>query len=140
METGDLRHLVGHGVERACQLCNGRGKSSPSGTSWRGSQCADAGVSSQDVEVAIVVQHRHIHSKCHRPDQAVGQCADRLARLSARAVQARCGFVACQSFDWQVRAACQEPAELLVMIGITSARQNLHDHDVSGVHRHVVLE
>ena len=97
----------------------------------------------------IVVQHRHTHSKCHRPYQAVGQCPDCLARLSARAIQARCGFVACQSFDWQVLTARQQATKLLlvvvvvvvvVVIVITSAGLDLHDHNVCRVHRGVVLE
>ena len=45
-------------------------------------------MSSENVEIAIVVQNRDAGSNRHYPDEAIGQRPDRLAGLSARAVQA----------------------------------------------------
>lgn len=73
--------------------------SSPFGTSRLGSLCWDVGVSSKDVEITTVVQHGDAGSKRHCPDRTVGQSSDRLARVSAREIQAGRGFVARQSLD-----------------------------------------
>ena len=72
-----------------------------------GSSRPQACVSTQNVEIAIVMQDRDIGTECHRPDQATTQCPDRLPRLAARAVEVGGGFIARKSAYGQVLAAGQ---------------------------------
>lgn len=87
-------------------------------------------VLSEDVEVGVGVQHRHLLANRNRADQAVDQRSDRLASTSADAVQG-CSCLVVGWTRWQHGGASEKPAELSKVSVISRAGEDLHPHGVA---------